>query len=206
MDAEDHFKKIVQARGSVDISGMCQAACPFIGSMADPQTPMGYPHPANRCFRHGEALEREQPFQRAYCLSPQYEACAIFQEPDMVESAAPAAGQRKHGLRLAVPVAVILILLLGVVTAPVLVHNASGGSAVDRWLERGPAKALFRDAPTTIAPEGTTAGPGIEEAPTENSGSLNAVKSPAHKPSGAEAAQGTVGSGRFRTVPYNLSD
>jgi hypothetical protein len=111
MENERRSISLTNIQAAIDVTGISPIACPFIGTSADRRTPMAYPHPGNRCYRHQVAIKREPQFQRSYCLSENYSDCSIYQHGKL-QFDAGAVGkeplQRSYARRVAVPLMIIL--------------------------------------------------------------------------------------------------
>lgn len=201
--------KLAQVQGKIDVSGMCHASCPFVGSKWDQSTPMGFPHEENRCYRHGEELERQLSFQRLYCLSEQYESCKIYQQKPKVLSQEPTPAARKHGLRLAIPVAAILLLLFALISAPIVRQNSGDDEGLKLVPDLDPVHALFQETPISGVSTDVELQPGTQDRGISHPGEAESLQAGDNGAALNEEPQSdplSTGSGSFRAVPYASSE
>ncbi len=67
-------------RGRGPLAGEGPRACPFVALADDPEVRAGAPDPRHRCYAQDPAEPRSHQHQQRYCLTPNYPACAYFQD------------------------------------------------------------------------------------------------------------------------------
>lgn len=209
MAQDSNYIKLTHVRGKIDVSGMCQAACPHLGSKRDHTTPMGFPHLENRCFRHGKGQDRELQYQRVFCLSEQFEACEIYQEAARPIPERKPAAPHNARLRLGLPIGLIVMLLFGIIAVPIMLQDASKVKGLRLVPALDPVYALIQGAPSEG--EHTDATPQVEDAGEDADFAAEAESlqdGPENDIQQGESEQdiGGMGSGNFRTVPYEYID
>lgn len=192
------YKKLTSVRGKIDVSGMCHASCPFIGSKRDQSTPMGFPHQENLCHRHGEGIEKQLQYQRLFCLSAEYESCEIYQQPAKPPSPEAAAGPQRLNMRFAFPAALILLLMFAIIAAPIVMQNAGDDGRPRFMPDLAPVHALFQEPANRDEETSTPSEPG----PAADMESRQEGSEAGLQPSETEPDTLRTGSGGFRTIPY----
>ncbi|MDF1519290.1 MAG: hypothetical protein RQ728_07475 [Brevefilum sp.] len=109
--------------------------CPYIGLVNDAKTSVGYPSPANVCYRVRKKKTPKLDFQRNACLTSDFVNCPIYKDPEMKKM--PQSLQHRPGGPLANskrPAKIVLtVLLLSVIVLAVFNFN-NWFSSFPNWL------------------------------------------------------------------------
>lgn len=143
---------LTEIKGKIDIVGICISACPHLATEYDDITPMGFPHPGNRCYRYGDPRKRQLQFQRSFCLTDDFTSCSIYQSQEQSRQSEdnPVQKQRKsRGLRLAVPALLALILLVALITGPVLSRSFIQSAALNVPFDLDSLRTFIQELPET---------------------------------------------------------
>lgn len=162
---ENNGKTVALAdiQGSIDVSDICAATCPFLASKFDDVTPMAFPHTNNHCYRYGDPTDITIEHQREYCLAPAYDTCPVYLEkekPVPHPQVSEINSKKRRELRLAFPVTAVVLLLLfaALMSWPVLAQSPGQDQAVNAPLAVEQIRGLFTwfaqdDQPATIEVE-----------------------------------------------------
>jgi LysM repeat protein len=112
------------------------AACPYLGTEFDDRTRCAFPTPMHRCFRPVTPVPVTEEHQVHFCLTDDYPACALFQNPPAV----PVHQSRDFLRRLRLPAAALAgVIVIGsaALAARSLVTNTT--QAPERGAAMAPA-------------------------------------------------------------------
>ena len=125
-----------------------QYACPYLGIVDDPDTAMGYPSNANRCFAYQAANLVDHERQTDHCLSSSFSDCRLFQLATIASKENNHAFKeiRHFGQTFRVRTYSIAVMLILILLAAFIWWPPPGLSRQDRIAFSAPFERNSRDA------------------------------------------------------------
>jgi LysM repeat protein len=131
--------------------------CPFLGLVNDRETRALYARADHRCnLPQTKRPEPDPVWQNRYCLKGHHDRCPIYRARMLGDQSGAAVEKRRHRYWAAVPVVILIVLILGVITAFQLETNSGETSAFTGGTSTGSLGVVTSPSSVGGSPSPTT--------------------------------------------------